>query len=708
MTSAEGVRPNEVVYGLTRGLLLGVLAAAIEAFFLTVASRANVGAEHYVAHTATTFLVVTAFYAVVGGAWGLVAGLAARGSRRWIPPEQRAPRIDLFVTLAVPLGFAVNSTFEGWPSGLRWTLPCGLAVVASVLVFSEIVSRRMRALFSKWLGPWALATVFFGVGWLLSGPLAGRDETTFALGTLGFVALVLALARLARWRFPYLRPLGAKPVLVAGLLALVLSGVLRERVVDHGANAAESRRIHRAGPGQPNVLLVTLDTTRADHMPDWGYARNTTPNLSEFGKQALRFEYAISAADLTLPSHASLFTGLYPPAHGASPGPRAPRGKPLDGAFATLAEILAANGFATLAVVANHGFLGSSYALDQGFDVYDERAPVPLFTTPPPYTLRKRVVDFLKDVLPESSFDLTYRKANVIADELIERIDAVHARGERWFCFANFMDAHAPYDPPEPYRSLFAGRVDGFTYLEFQQLSDRVNAGKEQLEPTLRDHMISQYDGGIAYVDAELGRVFAHLKEIGEWDRTIVVITSDHGEAFGEHGTMAHGVSAYDEQVRVPLWFKLPAQKSGRVVRSRVSLVDVAPSILEALALDVPRGLHGRSFLRQVPDPRRVVFAENEPTSHIRSLHPRFVGAERAAYYGAKKLLLTADGRFEIYDTLLDEDELAPSDDRSVPAAVRMVTELDRYIRRVGFGRLLPEPEALSGGFLPPPPGYSR
>ncbi|MCC6409216.1 MAG: sulfatase [Planctomycetes bacterium] len=695
---------SEIAYGVTRGLLLGVLAGAVEALFLSGASRLWSGPQNFAAQTATATAACMVWYATVGGAWGLLVGSFARLVRRWIPAAERASRVELLVGGLVPLAFVAHATVDGWPHGLRWTLPCGLAIVVGVLVLAALVSARLRELLVPWLGPWTLCTLFFGVGWLLAVPLSGRDESTLSAVTLAAIAVVLATGRSVRLRFPRLRPLAAVPILAFGALALLAAGMLRETI----AFEREPRRLHRPGPGQPNVLIVTLDTTRADHMPDWGYARNTTPVLSEFGASALRFEHAVSAADLTLPSHASLFTGFYPPAHEATPSTSAPRGRPLAPHFATLAEVLAENGFATYGVVANHGFLGASYGLSQGFDYYDDRMPVPMLAVPPPFSIRKRVIDFLMKRLPERCFDSTYRKADSIADEMLDVLDRAHEAGERWLLFANFMDAHAPYDPPEPFRSLFPGRIDGFGYREFQELSDAVNSGRAEVPAEIREHMISQYDGGIAYVDSQLGRVFARLKELGEWDQTLVVITSDHGEAFGEHGTMNHGVSAYEEQVHVPLWFKLPGRPTGGVVRSRVSLVDVFPSVLEALGFDPPRELHGRSFLRHVADPKRVLFAENAPTANVASLNRRFSRPERAAYYGARKLLLTADGRFEVYDLGRDPDELRPDDNRQSPAAIRMVTELDRYIRAIGFGRLLPEPELAAGAFLAPPPGYTR
>lgn len=727
MNRAGAASRSEIAYGATRGLLLGLLVAAVETLLVTLATWLWVGGERYVAQTASTFLVTLAFYLPLAGAWGLIAGLAARGARRWIPREQREARIDLAVTLALPLAVALHATAQGWPSDWRQALPGGLALLAGLLLICAITLGRLRGRLEPWLGPWTLGSALLGAGWLLEGPLAGRGPAFCAGVVLAALASVLACAWLVRRVRPGLAPLGAAPILLLGLLACTLSATLRERVGVARAGAIAGggeavRRVHRSGPGQPNVLVVTLGSTRADHFSAWGYARDTAPHLDALGQEALRFERAIAAADSSLASHASLFTGLYPPAHGASPGPSAPFVEPLDPRVATLAEILSANGFVTLAVVASHRSLAGPCGLGRGFDVYDDRAPVPVLSLPPAFALRGRVLEFLRARLPERAFDLRRRDARTIADELLARLEDLGARRERWFAFANFMDAHAPCDPPEPFRDLFPGRTPGLSHADLERLCEDVNAARRTLEPELREHLVSQYDGAIAYVDEELGRVMRGLKESGEWERTLVVVTADHGTAFGEHATLGPGRSVYEEQVHVPLWFKLPDGHSGDppgdptgelsgsrtagVVRSRVSLIDVLPSILEVLALEVPRELHGRSFRREVPDPRRVIFAEHPPSPGLAGSAPRLAGAQRAVYYGARKLVATTDGRLEIYDLVRDPDELAPSLEAAGSGKSRMASELERYGRGLGFGRSSAEPGRCGGAFLPPPPGY--
>ncbi|MCE9593130.1 MAG: sulfatase-like hydrolase/transferase [Planctomycetes bacterium] len=696
---------SEIAQGVIRGALVGVLCAALEGVFLSLASRVWFAPRDF-APQLTTAISTGAFvgvYALLGAAWGTLVGVAVSLSRRWIAESARTPCVVLGTTALVPLAFVAHSLLDGVPESVRVLALASVAGALAVALLGGIFWEPARPLATRWLGPWGVTFACVGAWWLTSVAWRGQfavSRIALTVGVVGAGALLAFLLRSLAWNRS---AFGAVPILLVAVASIVLCGVLDEPV----PLIREERRLQRCGPGQPNVLLVTLDTTRADHLTDWGYTRDTTPTLSAFGKEALRFQNAISAADLTLPSHASLFTGLYPPAHGATPGPTSGHGPPLRQEFVTLAEILCDAGFTTYGIIANSGYLGTWYGCDQGFEYYDDRKPVPPIPVPP-NSIRQRLVKAFAPSSWENWFSSSYRKADEIADEMLKTIDRCHETGERWFLFANFMDAHPPYDPPPPYCDRYPGRIEGYRFDESAGLLERINGGQESLDPKLYDHLVSLYDGGLSFMDAELDRVFRRLKENGDWERTIVVITADHGEAFGEHGTLRHGVSVFDEQMHVPLYVKVPKQEGGRVVETRVSLVDVLPSLLEMLDLPPPPGLHGRSFLRMVPDPQRVVFAENTPITRIWKIGARYKGTERAAYVGAEKLRLGAEGNFESYDLGLDPKELAPSPARDTPAAVRMVIELDRYIRAVGFGRLLSTPEVRGDAFPEEGQGYTR
>ncbi|MBW2399029.1 MAG: sulfatase [Deltaproteobacteria bacterium] len=330
-------------------------------------------------------------------------------------------------------------------------------------------------------------------------------------------------------------------------------------------------------PAERVVVLVSLDTLRADHLGFDGYGRDTSPNLDAFARDdAVTFEAAFAQSNYTLPSHMSIMTGLYPEAHGmlvpetkTADGTR--RTRRLSNKIATLAEILAADGFATTAFT--DGLLvDGRYGFDRGFDDY-------------------------RDLNHDESERNGFRKFR----------DAVHAwisehSSRDFFLFLHTYDTHSPYVAPEPFRSRFAGTPPG----RERPSGSLVHASMFQIHgamrlhqyPTLQD-LIDVYDGGIAYVDHEIGALFARLKREGLWDQALIIITSDHGELFLENNlVIGHGLGSYNEEVHIPLLIKFPGSKfAGRRVDHVVESVDLLPTILTALGLRVPEYVQGQNLL---------------------------------------------------------------------------------------------------------------
>jgi arylsulfatase A-like enzyme/tetratricopeptide (TPR) repeat protein len=291
-----------------------------------------------------------------------------------------------------------------------------------------------------------------------------------------------------------------------------------------------------------NVLLITLDTTRADRLGCYGYAEARTPHLDDLARGGVLFADAYCPVPMTLPSHASIFTGLYPFHHGVhnngtyvlGPDP------------ATLAEALKGRGYETAAFTASFS-VDSRFGLDRGFDVYD-------------------------DTFDEDS---PVKAAN--SQRRAEEVTAAFASwferrsGDRFFAWVHFFDPHLPYDPPPPYREEFADRP---------------------------------YDGEIAYMDHYVGQVIDLLRAKGLLDRTLIVAAGDHGEALGENGEYGHGVFIYEPTVRVPLIFwaggRLPA---GRVVESRARLVDIMPTVLDLLGAPAVERIDGTSLVSRIRRP---------------------------------------------------------------------------------------------------------
>ncbi len=316
----------------------------------------------------------------------------------------------------------------------------------------------------------------------------------------------------------------------------------------------------RAEDARPNLLLISMDTTRADHLSAYGYERDTTPNLRELARQGARFDAAYAPSATTGPSHASLFTSLYPMTHRVTKN-----GHPLAGEYQTLAEILAAAGFETAAVVSSY-VLNGKFGYGQGFDLYDDdvsQAAAPSGVTQwEGHTIEGKF---------HGRADDTTRRALQWLDD--------RARRERpFFLFAHYFDPHSPYLPPPSYRPPF-------------------EPGRKAALKLHRE--VFFYDTLISFTDREIGRLLAGLDERRLARDTVVMVVGDHGEGLMQHGHMFHGVHIYEEGVRVPLIVRWPARiEAGRVLPGPVQLVDLAPTILELTGVQGSDAFRGESLAR--------------------------------------------------------------------------------------------------------------
>lgn len=286
-------------------------------------------------------------------------------------------------------------------------------------------------------------------------------------------------------------------------------------------------------PVKPNILLITVDTLRADHLGCYGDARIGTPVIDGLAARGVLFSRAFAHTPSTLPSHANILLGLTPNAHGVHDN----SAFIVREDFPTLAQWLKAQGYATGAFVGAFP-LDSRFGLTQGFDVYDD------------------------DYGSQGPMDATFveRKADVVVDRALEWIKG---RTGPWFLWVHCFDPHQPYDPPEPFRSQYPG---------------------------------NPYDGEIAYVDSALAKLLGFLKERTIEDLTAVIFTADHGESLGEHGESTHGYFAYNATLHVPLILALPGTKPARV-EANVCHVDIFPTVCDLLGGKKPGGLQGRSLL---------------------------------------------------------------------------------------------------------------
>ena len=397
----------------------------------------------------------------------------------------------------------------------------------------------------------------------------------------------------------------------------------------------------KGSPAPPNVVLAVLDTVRADHLSCYGYPRPTTPTIDALAAAGDRYDLARSTSSWTLPSHASMLTGRYPFHHGAQArkDPRTgvvhelplreqgPGGEPLP----TLAEALGGVGYQSFGVVANGGYLGVRYGFDRGFDRYDEKPP------------RE----------PRRGPDV-----NRIAFELL----ADREPGRPFFLFLNYMDAHRPYNtralPPERASRLPEPDPEHPSKL-LTELVMSVLETDEPLDPELRARVVTQYDYGIAHADLAIEELVQWLKDEGEWDETLFIVTSDHGEFLGEHDLAEHSKDVYEEGVRVPLVVHHPGQREGRVIREPVSVVQIPCLVVGALPAESAAVL-AETFPCMPSDGSNYAELRYTRSKDLRSEYgPRFDRERTVLYEGGLKLILSSDGLHELYDLESDPTEQA-------------------------------------------------
>lgn len=466
-----------------------------------------------------------------------------------------------------------------------------------------------------WTAPLVNAVLFLGLGlaWWMAARFWPRMTSAalvgagLFLGTFGMLyifpqihrvaALVLALGvgvqagrlagALGEARLAQLTR-RALPVLAATVL--LLFGVVRgrEALAARAARAA----LGPAGRRAPHVLLLVLDTVRSFNLSLYGYGRPTSPALDTFAAGGTTFDRAFATAPWTLPSHASMFTGRWP--HELS----ADWLVPLDPAVPTLAEVLAREGYYTAGFSGNLNYVTREVGLGRGFVQFED------FVLSPGLLLRNsslvRVVSrnrTLRRFIGEDDA-LGRKSASDLNRSLGHFLD--HRPADRpFFAFVNFYDAHRPYLPPPPYDRMF---VPPGTAPDprLQRTAKRGDA--DRVEKTT--WAVNAYDGGLAWLDSQLGLLFADLARRGLLDSTLVIITSDHGEEFGEHGLFDHGNSLYRQALQVPLVLRLPgAVPAGMRVAAPVSLRDLPRTVLALVDPPAAGTFPGQSLTRHFGDP---------------------------------------------------------------------------------------------------------
>lgn len=435
----------------------------------------------------------------------------------------------------------------------------------------------------------------------------------------------------------------------------------------------------------PNVILIVMDTVRAQNLSLYGYSRKTTPFLEEPAQDAVVFDKARSTSCWTLPSHASLFTSLYTCGHGADYGVREASGSrsrdkpsPLPESAGTLAEILKANGYATVGVCANFASASRAMGMGQGFDLYDDRPGV-FYTT----AVERGLLRVSEEIAPCAWKGALkrYRNASEITNGALEFLRGL-PEDTPFFLFLNYMDCHRTYAPPSRYAKRFGGK--GMWFFLEAWAARRLQRGGT-LSPSQKQHVTDLYDGAISYVDDEVRRFVDEIRSRGLYEEALIIVTSDHGECLGEHGLLGHTPGGlHEELLWVPLLVKYPRSRAvpaGRV-ENFVQLVDLAPTILQEAGIEIPDAFRSHPLDRVF----HPAVAEFYPPAAFRARKGMAWERQTALYDGREyKLVLTNRGDVALYDL-----EAGPSESEDLAAAMPETTAQMAGAIVEWYGRCVP------------------
>ena len=536
----------------TAALLLGLCQIVIETLLIAARFQHFIVSPHEFARTQMYDYCVKLFVLLPGGDHWLYGGPLDRflgdgfGAKLVVGGGLLVPNLVVAALLAL---------VSGWLLSLRHrpaTVGAALAALVAVAVAVHLVCYLTTVHVPK---AWSVRILLRNSAWVLL-----RDGTWISLVTLAIAGSCAgALARL--------RP-GPRWAVSAGTAAAAAAIVLAFMPAGSASSAATAPEPVGANPPAhlpqvDNVVLISIDSLRADRLGCYGNEHDTSPAIDRVARGGVRFANAMSATSWTLPSHTSLLTGRYLLSHGViSQNDQIPPSVP------TLAELLHRAGFSTGGVVSTL-WLRPQYGFQRGFDYYDDSS-----------------------VEGKAWYEeLTLEPAPNVTNHALDWLRQQH--GRRFFLFVHFWDVHYDYTPPAPYDKMFdpdyQGSVTGTNFMH----SKVIRRGMPQRD---LQHVLALYDGEIRWVDDHVAKILAALDDMGVSDRTAVIVTADHGDEFFEHGGKGHQRTLYREVVHVPLIMRVPGIEPGRVVEDPVSLVDVMPTVLDLTGAQAPPGTDGKSL----------------------------------------------------------------------------------------------------------------
>lgn len=511
----------------------------------------------------------------------------------------------------------------------------------------------------------------FGVGVLDGGEKGGTVGMQIRVGPPGAKVATVFDRQVAaevpgRWQDEEVdlaawggKEVGIELVAVAGTGAgLVAAWSSPELVRAPGPASNRTAAASSAGKSRPNIVWISLDTLRADHLGTYGYERPTSPNLDAFAARGLRFDWAISQAPWTRPSHRSMLTGVYPASRGGLDSPM-------------LGEVLHRAGYETIAATGG-GQVDSTLGFDRGFGIY-------------------RVWDWIHE--PQKMVDWTRERA--------ERAD------RPFFAFLHCYEVHEPYTHPRFAEGMPSGRLTGEVSKEiWNRLRKRFTDDEQRYAEAM-------YDGDLAYTDGKLGEFFAGFERAGLLADSIVIVTSDHGEQFWEHGSWGHGQNLYDHQLHVPLLVYLPdavredLNRKGRTqgkaalvqgtIEDQIELIDLYPTLLELLGVELESPVNGRSLVPLLAGlgslPAREAFAEH---TNVKEKEQKGLRTPRYKFIVSIPRRSSEDGEesYELFDLKRDPGE----QNNLAPGLAARVLELRAKVGRIVEGSDTARDEEVPAG----------
>lgn len=538
------------------------------------------------------------------------------------------------------------------------------------------------------------------------GPAIAAGLATFSLVSamslgLEFYAKVilsagvgLSMLRTIRaWPRAVLR--SARVILIAVptlMLAVAVSVPLLRRATEGRTLAG----LPAPGPNAPNVLVVIWDTARALSMSLYGYERATTPVLDSLARHGVTFDHAFATSPWSLPSHASIFTGRYP--HELNAGPRIP----LDGAHPTIGEYFAANGYVSAGITANLFYGSSDYGIDRGFSMYDERPPITPRVMSHGWDLLRRTLGSLRRALGNHD-TLLRRRASHVNGAFLAWLDR-RGSDRPWLGVLNYFDAHEPYRAPAPYDTLFARR--GARYWADETLA----SAPVEVTNELRD----MYDGAIAYDDRSLGDLLDALRARGDLENTIIVVTSDHGEEFGERGPglLGHNRTLYRHALQVPLVVVFPSRiAAGQRSKAVVSIRDIPATIADLALPGARHPFPGTALARLVAEPlvadtseaTRLAMTEKHRWATRREGWPTSWGSMFSVMDSTSHYIADALGGEQLFDMATD-----PFDAHDLAGQPDYQAHLARLRSVLATAVGPPDRRVARAGATPTPPAVAR